>query len=165
MVKHYWILLALLLGFVGCVEAQQRLPSVVLRNASGKQINVDTLHKAGQLTLVVVWRSCCQDGYQLLEDILTQADEWNAKLKLSYCAISVDDSRSSLRVVNELKTLGWDFQLLLDNNQEFKRQMNINSMPCLLLLNEHGNVLLKKEGYAETLVDMISDEILKEKDN
>lgn len=165
MVKHYWILIVLLLVFAGGIEAQKRLPSVVLRNASGKQINVDTLHKACQLTLVVVWRSCCQDGYQLLEDILNQADGWNAKTKLTFCAISVDDSRSSLRVVNEIKTLGWNFQLLLDNNQEFKRQMNINSMPCLLLLDERGNVLWQKEGYSETLVDMISDEITKEKDN
>ncbi len=142
-------------------EAQQVLPGVVLKNNFGKWVRTDTLASKNDLLLVVVWRACCQDGFALLEEINDQAAQWNTKGSVGYCAVSVDDSRSSQRVVTETRTIGWDYPLLLDTNQEFKRQLGINNMPFVMLVKKNGAIMWKKEGYTENLIEEIDAEINK----
>jgi peroxiredoxin len=156
---RYTILVLFFFALALLSEAQQLLPRVVLKNNYGKSIRTDTLAGQKSLVLVVVWRACCQEGYTLLDEINEHAAQWNAKASVGYCAISVDDSRSSLHVITETRTIGWNYELLLDTNQEFRRQMGINTMPFVMIVDKSGTIIWKKEGYADNLIEDIDSEI------
>jgi hypothetical protein len=47
------------------------------------------------------------------------------------------------------KSKGWDFEILLDANGDFKRAMNVNMIPHTFLLDGNGKVVSQHTAYFE----------------
>ena len=54
---------------------------------------------------------------------------WNKNYSINVFAISTDDSRSRKRVRPLISGKNWAFEVYLDENQEFKRSLNISGIP------------------------------------
>ncbi len=62
-------------------------------------------------------------------------DEWIEETGVKIYAISIDDTRSAKRVMPTVNGKGWEFDVLLDTNGDFKRLMNVNIPPHVFVLN------------------------------
>ena len=76
-------------------------------------------------------------------------------------AISIDDSRNSARVAPMAQGQGWEYTILLDENQDLKRNLGIVNVPFTLVLNRDGEVVWKHSGYSpgdeEELAEIVTE--------
>ena len=66
-------------------------------------------------------------------------DDWKKKYNVQIVAVSIDDSRSSTKVKPTVDGQRWEYEVLLDVNQDLKRQMNIQSVPFTVVVDAKGN--------------------------
>ena len=77
-------------------------------------------------------------------------------------AVSTDDSRSSAKVKPMVGGRGWtDFTILLDENSDLKRAMNVQTQPTVFVLDKDGNVVYTHTGYTPGSEEELFDQILK----
>ena len=76
-------------------------------------------------------------------------------------AVSIDDSRNSARVAPMAQGQGWEYTILLDENQDLKRNLGIVNVPFTLVLNSEGEVVWKHSGYSpgdeEELAEIVTE--------
>ena len=141
------------------LSAQVSLPSISLKSLSGEMVNVQEKTNEG-LYLVSFWASWCVSCINELDEISDVYDEWQEDLKVELIAISIDDSRTKARVKPMVNGKGWEFEVLLDTNQELKRRMNVNSVPYIMIIKD-GKVVYSHSGYTPGQEDEIY-ELLKQ---
>ena len=61
-------------------------------------------------------------------------------------AVSTDDSRTQKRVKPLVNGKGWDYKILLDTNQDFKRAMSIVNIPYTIVV-KNGLIVHIQNGY------------------
>ena len=71
------------------------------------------------------------------------------KTGVKLIAISIDDSRSSAKVATDAKSHGWEYEVYLDENQDFKRALNVGDIPQVYILNGKGEVVWQHNGYVD----------------
>ncbi|MCS6818459.1 MAG: TlpA family protein disulfide reductase, partial [Chitinophagales bacterium] len=55
----------------------------------------------------------------------------------------------------------WEFDVLLDPNQDLKRELNIQTIPFTLLLDKKGKIVYTHTGYIEGDELVLEEEIKK----
>jgi hypothetical protein len=64
-------------------------------------------------------------------------------------AVSIDNARSSKRVLPTVNGKSWEFEVLLDENGDFKRAMNVNVPPHTFILDGNGMIVWQHVGYLD----------------
>ena len=82
-------------------------------------------------------------------------DETGVKL----VAVSIDDQRSATRVKPYVNSVGWDYQILLDKNSDFKRAMGVQNVPHTFLLDGKGNIVYQHNSYSPGDEDKLYDKV------
>jgi len=138
----------LLLCGTGAAHAQGRtLPSAQVKTLTGKSVDVSTFSNNGKPMIVVAWEITCAPCLTEFSAIHKVYDTWQSETGVKLVAVSVDDNRSSSRVLPMARTKGWKWDVYLDPNQEFKRAMSVPSCPYAFVLNGKGEVVWQKPGY------------------
>ena len=88
-------------------------------------------------------------------------DDWKKKYNMQIVAISIDDSRNSTKVKPIVDGQRWEYDVLLDVNQDLKRQMNIQSVPFTVLLNTSGKIVYTHSGYVDGDEYILEEELQK----
>ncbi|MBC7555122.1 MAG: TlpA family protein disulfide reductase [Taibaiella sp.] len=144
--------------------AQRMLPSADVRELSGKSINTSTISNNGKPMILFIWEVTCQPCIAEFMAVSRKYDSWKNETGVKIVAISVDDSRSSGRVLPLVRGKGWEFEFYTDANQAFKRAMNVTYCPYVFVVNGKGEICWQKSGYApgdETLIYSIVKKVLK----
>jgi thioredoxin-related protein len=76
-------------------------------------------------------------------------------------AVSIDDSRSATKVKPAVEGQRWEYDVLLDVNQDLKRQLNIQSVPFTLLVDANGKIVYTHSGYVDGDEYILEEEIQK----
>lgn len=155
------ILTALTLLFAGLSLQAQVLPSTTLKTLEGKQIDIKDAISTEGPTVISFWATWCKPCIKELTAFSDYAidleDEFGAKV----LAVSIDDTRNSARVAPLVQGQGWDYTVLLDENQDLKRNLGIVNVPFTLVLNTAGEVVWKHSGYSpgdeETLAEVVEE--------
>lgn len=125
------------------------LPNIKLKNINGETVSLQMLGNNDNPLIICFWKTCCQTPNKLLTTINDVYEEWVEKTGVKIIIIAVDDSRSSFRVKPFVNAKRWDFEVLLDENSEVKRAMNISTVPYIILFNGEGNIVWKKSSFIE----------------
>ena len=60
---------------------------------------------------------------------------------------------SETQDVHKVKPLvdnhGWDYEVLIDTNEELKRALGIQAIPYTLILDGKGNIVYRHNGYVD----------------
>ena len=72
--------------------------------------------------------------------------DWQEETGITLIAVSIDNARTSSKVRPMVNGKNWEFQVLLDANQDFKRAMNIASVPHLFIV-KNNEILYTHSGY------------------
>ena len=141
------------------ILGEHRLPDLTLNDMNGKQVNVADLGKTGKIIVLDFWATWCVPCKKELNNINDIYDDWKKKYNVSVVAVSIDDSRSITKVKPYAEGQRWSYDILLDVNQDLKRQLNIQSVPFTVVLDQSGKIVYTHSGYTEGDENILEDAI------
>lgn len=126
-----------------------KLPSVDVKTLDGKTINTSTLSNNGKPIILSFWALWCKPCMKELSTIAEVYPDWKEETGVKLIAVSIDDARSTDRVKPTVEGKNWEYEVLLDQNGDFKRAMNVNMIPHSFLLNGKGEVVWQHTSFSE----------------
>jgi len=125
------------------------LPSVNVKNVSGEPFNTKDISNDGKPIILTFWATWCKPCMKEHDAINEVYEEWVEETGVKLYAVSIDNARSSKRVLPTVNGKGWEFDVLLDPNGDLKRAMNVNIPPHTFIVNGNGEVVWQHVGYLE----------------
>lgn len=142
------VLLLLSFLFTTTFYAQNYLPSITLKTLEGQTITTDKDYlEKDKLYVFSFWATWCAPCIQELNAINEVYDDWKEELNIEVIAVSVDDARTEKRVKPMVNGKGWEYTVLLDTNQDFKRSMSITNPPFLMVV-KNNEIVYTKSGHS-----------------
>lgn len=142
-------------------SANWKIPSVDLKNTEGKKINTSQINNNGKPVIIIFWKICCKLPEKQLDAISEVYEKWKNETGVKILAVSIDDSKTTNKVNPFVNGKGWDYEILLDPNSDFKRAMNVNAVPHTFLINGKGEIVWQKPLFNNGDENVIYDEIKK----
>jgi peroxiredoxin len=163
MKKLLAVLFIMLLGFGAMAQnnAGKKLPSVNIKTLDGKTINTQSITNDGKPLLISFWALWCKPCKKELDAYNELYEDWQDETGVKIIAVSIDDARSTAKVKPFVNGKDWEFEVLLDPNQVFKRAMSVNMIPHTFLLDGNGNIVYQHTSYYEGLEDEIFELVKK----
>ncbi len=123
------------------------LPNVNLTTTDGDTTTISDITSNDTVYIVSLWATWCVPCLKELDAISEVYDDWQAETNVELIAVSVDDSRTVKRVKPLFNGKGWDFTVLLDTNNDFKRALGAATVPLTLLV-KNNEILYSHSGYS-----------------
>jgi peroxiredoxin len=146
------LMMGLFLSFAFITKAQkeiQTMPNLVLKDMEGKSKNMADYSKSGKITVISFWATWCSPCKKELNNMHELYDDWKAKYDLQIVAVCTDNTRNTQKVKPYVNGQGWEFDIIMDVNQDLQRAMNIVQIPHTFLLDQKGNIIYQHSGYVE----------------
>ena len=145
--KRFLASLVLLCGFAGMAFAQ--LPSVKLKDMNGKVIDTAKLSNDGKPFIISFFATWCKPCNRELKAIHEVYPDWQDETGVRVLAISIDEAQNAQKVKPLVDANGWEYQVLLDPNSDFRRAMGVNMIPHVFVIDGDGKVAESRSGYTE----------------
>jgi len=129
------------------LEGGSKLPSVKLKDLDGNVVNSSDFSNDGEPIVISFWATWCAPCKKELNAIHEVYEDWQDETDVKVIAVSIDDARSATRVKPYVDGQGWDYEVYIDSNQDFKRALNVNNVPQTFLLNGEGEIVWTHSGY------------------
>lgn len=133
----------------GYGQSNKTLPGISLKDVNGNMVNIQEYGKSGKITVISFWATWCAPCKKELENISQHYDEWKKEYNMQLIAVSIDNARNIAKVKPYVDGQGWDYEVLLDSNEELKRAMNVATVPFTILVDKNGNIVYTHQGYVE----------------
>ncbi len=125
----------------------QVVPNIKLSTIDGANFQAQQLNEnAGKPVVLSFWATWCIPCLNELTAINDNLDDWKKELEFELYAISEDDSRTAKRVPALVIGKDWKFKVLLDKNQDLKRELNLMNIPYTMVIKD-GKIIYRQAGY------------------
>lgn len=136
------MLLISTLGF-----SQKKLPTLSLKNLDGATVSTTNDYKEkDKIYMFCFWATWCAPCIQELDAISEVYEDWKSQVNVEVIAVSIDDARTNKRVKPLVNGKGWDYTILLDTNQDFKRALGISNPPYIAVV-KNGEIVFTQNGH------------------
>jgi len=129
--------------------AQDALPDLTLKNLEGEKVNIQDFAENGKNTVFTFWATWCAPCKKELNNIAEIYDDWKSDYNTEVVAISIDNQRSSSKVKTYVNGKAWEYDVLLDVNQDLMRGLNFQNVPYTVVVNSEGEISYRHSGYAD----------------
>jgi len=126
-----------------------KLPSIIVKSMDGKPFNTADFSNDGKPFIITFWATWCKPCIKEHDAINDVYGDWVDETGVKMFAVSIDNARSSKRVLPTINGKGWEFDILLDENSDFKRAMNVNVPPHTFIVNGEGLIVWQHVGYLD----------------
>ncbi|MGJ8667503.1 MAG: TlpA family protein disulfide reductase [Patiriisocius sp.] len=150
--------LALTFSLVGF--SQEKLPSVSLETINGDTTTIQNAAEKSDITIVSLWATWCVPCIKELDAINDVYSDWQDETGVSLIAVSVDDSRTVRRVKPLINGKGWDYEILLDTNNDLKRALGAATVPLTVLIKDN-KIVYRHSGYSPGAEDELYEYVKK----
>ncbi|MBO4282725.1 MAG: TlpA family protein disulfide reductase [Bacteroidales bacterium] len=143
--------LVLLMAFWANACAQEGvlpLPSVNLKTLDGKKFNTSAIDNEGKPIIICFFATWCKPCMVELKTIAESYEDWQEETGVKLYAVSIDDSRSSGKVAPLVNGQSWEYEVLLDENSDFKRALNVGDIPHTFIVNGKKEIVYQHASYA-----------------
>ncbi|MDZ7742278.1 MAG: TlpA disulfide reductase family protein [Bacteroidota bacterium] len=130
-------------------EKKHKLPSVEIKNVNGIPFNSADIDNDGKPVIISFWAMWCKPCIRELNTIADVYPDWQEETGVRFYAVSIDDVRSSSKVLPFANGNDWGYEILLDPNKDFARAMNVNLIPHMFILDGEGNIVWQHTSFAE----------------
>ena len=151
------MILAAMMAMVGSAFAQ--MPKVTLKDISGKAISTDTLSNNGKPFIIDFFATWCKPCNRELDAIAEVYDEWVEETGVKIYAVSIDQAQNINKVKPLVDNHGWEYDVLLDPNSDFKRALGIQMIPYTIICDGQGNIVYKHNGYTDGAEQELIDKV------
>ncbi len=127
--------------------SQQTIPSITLSTLDGEKVDVSELSNSKEVKVFAFWATWCVPCINELDAISDIYEDWIDETNVEIIAVSTDDTRTKKRIKPLVNGKDWDYKILLDDNQELKRALNISLIPYVIVVKE-GEIVYKHSGYS-----------------
>lgn len=126
-----------------------QLPSVELKDVNGKTVNTSQIDNNGKPVIISFFATWCKPCLRELKAINEVYQDWQDETGVKLVAVSIDDGQNAQRVKPLVDGFGWEYDVLLDTNSDFKRAMNVNNVPHVFVLDGNGKIVYDHSGYTD----------------
>lgn len=123
--------------------------NISIKTLDGRTVQSSEIQNDGKPIIVSFWATWCKPCNRELNTIKEVYEDWQKETGVKLVAISIDDARSSSRVKPHVDGNGWDYEVYLDPNQDFKRAMNVVNVPHTFVLNGKGEIVWEHTSFVE----------------
>ena len=138
----------MLLAFVA-ITVHAQLPSVSLKTMDGKTVNTAELTNDGKPFIIDFFATWCKPCNRELDAIAEVYEDWQKETGVKIIAVSIDQGQNINKVKPLVANHGWEYEVLLDPNGDFKRALGIQMIPYVLIVDGQGNIVYKHNGYTD----------------
>ncbi|OIQ38598.1 MAG: hypothetical protein BM563_06080 [Bacteroidetes bacterium MedPE-SWsnd-G1] len=132
-----------------------------LNNVDGELNSYNEL-KGEKLTIIDLWASWCKPCLKSMPKIDILYKEYKKK-GVEVIGINTDGPRSISKVKPIVKVLDLSYANLTDLNNAIMKDLEVASLPTLLIVNSRNNIVYRHEGYSpgdEVTIKNKIDELL-----
>ena len=129
-------------------DSHRKLPQINLASLDGRTVNSQEILSKTGLTVINFWATWCKPCVLELNTIKDLYPSWQKELGVRIVAVTIDDSRNTSKVAPMVKGKGWEYDVFIDANSDFKRALNVNNIPHTFVLNSAGEILWQHNSYA-----------------
>ncbi|MBP5189773.1 MAG: TlpA family protein disulfide reductase [Bacteroidales bacterium] len=158
--KKFFLMIAATM-LVGVAAAQNaKIPeNITIKTLDGKTVETSVIKNDGKPIILSFWATWCKPCNRELNTIKEVYEEWQEETGVKLVAISIDDSKSAARVKPHVDGNEWEYEVYLDQNQDFKRAMNVVNVPHTFIINGEGEIVWQHtsfvEGGEEELIELV----------
>lgn len=139
--------------------APSEAPSVQVKNIDGGAANFSTSVEKGKITIVSFWATWCGPCIKELQAIDGHYADWQENYNMKLIAVSIDDARNVKKVKPKVLGEGWSYEIILDENQDLARAMNVNNPPMTFIVDGNGKVVYTHQGYTPGAEDELEEHL------
>lgn len=147
------ILFLLFFGFsisISCIYAQEEtleLPAISIKDLRGASVSSGDFQNGGKPIVICFWATWTKPSIQELIAISEQYEDLVEETGVKIIAISIDDARNAPKVSPFVEGKGWEYEVYIDENSDFKRAMSVNNIPHTFLLNGNKQIVWNHNSY------------------
>lgn len=139
--------------------SQTELPNMSLKNLDGTDVNIQEISKNDQVIIVSLWATWCVPCINELDAISEVWEQWKDETNVKLYAISVDDARSVRRVRPMINGKSWDYEFLLDTNNDLRRVLGAATVPLTMVV-KNNQILYRHSGYTPGAEDELYKKVV-----
>lgn len=140
-------LFAVMLAFAMLAQAQ--LPNVSLQDINGNTVQTGSIKNDGKPVIISFWATWCKPCLRELKAIHEVYPDWQDETGVKMIIVSIDQAQDANRVKPMVDGFGWEYEVLLDPNGDFKRAMNVQNVPHVFVLDGKGKIVYNHAGYVD----------------
>ena len=148
-----------IIALVMALPALADLPSVQLKDMNGNAINTAELSNDGKPFVISFWATWCKPCQRELKAIHEVYADWQDETGMKLIVVSIDEAQNAERVKTTIDGRGWEYEVILDPNGEFKRQMGVQNPPHTFFVDANGNIVWNHQGYTDGCEEEIIEKI------
>ena len=143
------IYLATLMLWSIVATSYAQLPSVTLKDINGKTVDTAKLQNDGKPFIISFFATWCKPCNRELKAISEVYADWQDETGVKVIAVSIDQAQNIQKVKPLVDGYGWEYEVLLDPNSDFKRAMGVNMIPAVFVIDGNGKIADTRSGYTE----------------
>ena len=124
------------------------IPDARVKTLEGRDFQTSGLQNDGKPMVISMWATWCKPCIRELSAIHDMYIDWQEETGVKIVAVSIDDARNASKVRPFVDGEGWEYEVYIDENQDFKRLLNVNSIPHTFLVDGNGQIVWQHNGYA-----------------
>ena len=128
------------------ILSQNIVPNTKLKNLESEFIYSNDVLTENNFYIVSFWATWCIPCINELDAIVDIYEELE-KDNIEVIAISTDDARTKKRVRPMINGKDWNFKILLDENHDLKRALNIVGIPHTII-TKGTKIIYRRIGYS-----------------
>ncbi len=152
-------LFSMMLMMLVAAAAGAQLPSVQIKTLDGKTVDTATLSNDGKPFVISFFATWCKPCNRELKAINEVYPDWQEETGMKLIAISIDEGQNVSKVKPLVDAEGWEYEVLVDANSDFKRALGIQNIPHVLIIDGQGNIVESHSGYTEGSEEHIIEKI------
>ena len=131
------------------VSAFAELPSVQLRDIDGKRVDTAKLNNDGKPYIISFFATWCKPCLRELDAVNEVYADWQEETGVKLIAVSIDKAQDESKVKPLVNSKGYEYQVLLDPNGDFKRAMGVNMVPTVFIIDGKNNIVETRTQYTD----------------
>lgn len=141
----------LLLGIlaIAAITIKAQLPNVKLQDINGNTVQTSEISNDGNPIIISFWATWCKPCIRELKAIHEVYPDWQDETGVKMIIVSIDQAQDANRVKPMVDGFGWEYEVLLDPNGDFKRAMNVQNVPHVFVLDGKGKIVYNHTGYVD----------------
>jgi len=152
-------LLFCLLAVMATSDLFAQLPAVTLKTIDGQSVRMDTVSNNGKPFIIDFFATWCKPCQRELDAIAEVYDEWKEETGVKIITVSIDQAQNVHKVKPLVSNHGWEYEVLLDTNEELKRAFGVQMIPFTMIVDGNGQIVYKHTGYTDGVEEELINKV------